>query len=121
MDCVAHSVDNLCFVDPVTPQTLEAALEFKEIGMEHEEDLFEDMDLGAWVFLLYFICYVVSSVVCYTSVFYYYARNSEPESPVESISSAQTRMSPLRAASAFKLQPLLAQNSSGIGPFPCIK
>jgi len=42
MDCVAaHLVDNLCFVDPVTPQTLEAALEIKEIGMEHEEDLFE--------------------------------------------------------------------------------
>jgi hypothetical protein len=46
-------------------------LEIKEIGKEHEEDLFEDMDLGAWVFLLYFICYVVSSVVYYTSVFYY--------------------------------------------------
>ncbi len=62
-----HSVDNLCFVDPVTPRTLEAALEIKEIGKEHEEDLFEDIDLGAWVFLLYFICYVVY----YTSVFYY--------------------------------------------------
>ena len=62
-----HSVDNLCFVDPVTPRSLEAALEIKEIGKDHEEDLFEDMDLGAWVFLLYFICYVVY----YTSVFYY--------------------------------------------------
>jgi hypothetical protein len=53
------------FVDPaaVTPRTLEAALEIKEIGKEHEEDLFEDMDLGAWIFLLYFICHVVSSVV----------------------------------------------------------
>ena len=58
-----HSVDNLCFVDAVTPRTLEAALEIKEIGKEPEEDLFEDMDLGAWIFLLYFICYVVSSVV----------------------------------------------------------
>jgi len=100
-----HLVDNLCFVDPVTPQTLEAALEIKEVGKEHEEDLFENMDLGAWVFLLYFICYVVSSVVilhirfllCKAST-----SNSEPESPVESISSAQTHMSPSERR-AFKM------------------
>ncbi len=60
-----HSIDNLCFVDPVTPQTLEVALEIKEIGKKCVEDLFEDNDLGAWVFLLYFIFYVVY----YTSIF----------------------------------------------------
>ena len=45
---------NSCFFDSVTPQTLEAALEIKEISREeHGEDLklLED-DLHDWVFFI---------------------------------------------------------------------
>ena len=47
-----HRISNLCFVDPVTPQTLKAAVEIKEMAQmrkERDEDLFED-DPDVWVF-----------------------------------------------------------------------
>ena len=50
-------IANLCFDDPVTPQTLGAALRIKEVGMdvdlEEIEDLFDDdLERHTWVFSL---------------------------------------------------------------------
>jgi len=85
-----HQISNLRFFDTVTPQTLEAAIEIKETPRkEHDEDLMED-DLDTWV--LFFTLYVVQ-YISYTSLLLE-ASISEPESPVDSISSSKTRLSP---------------------------
>ena len=61
-----YQFSNLCFLDPVTPQTLKAAVEITEktqMGKEHEvkENLFEDdLESDAWVFchIFYVIQYI---------------------------------------------------------------
>ena len=48
-----HSISNLCFLDSVTPQTLDVALEIKEMPIkEQSEDLLE-VDLHEWVFVFF--------------------------------------------------------------------
>jgi hypothetical protein len=87
-----HPISNLRFLDPVTCHTLEAALEIDEMRKD-DEDLFED-DLDTWVF--HFNSYVMQSISIFISILLSEASMSvsEPESPVDSISSSQTRMSP---------------------------
>jgi hypothetical protein len=59
-----HPISNTHFLDPITPQTLEAALEIREMRKEddHDEDLFDD-EPDTWVFcftlcVMRFISYI---------------------------------------------------------------
>jgi hypothetical protein len=48
-----HPISHTCFVDPVTPQTLEAALEIKEMRKGDDEDLFDgELAVDTWVLSL---------------------------------------------------------------------
>ena len=59
-----HPINNILFKDPVTPHTLEAALEIKNLrDVEEVEDLFDDSlsaPLDTWVysFMLYDMKYI---------------------------------------------------------------
>ncbi len=82
-----HSINNLYFNDPITPQDLEAALEIKDPEMDDVEDLFDDDPvLHTWVlsltfhYKMYFMLFEASA--------------SEPESPLgDSMSSSESRLS----------------------------
>ena len=87
--CVPQTGD-LRFKDLVTPQRLKAALEIKKSRDVEDrgcyEDLFDDAPpLDTWV---YFFIHVFCSI--FHIFLSFEASDSEPESPVDSVSSSQT-------------------------------
>ena len=81
------------FNEPITPRTLQAALKLKETEdfEEHEgtEDLLEDVPMDTWVLTTFLYSILLIVLFIYLSE----AFTSEPESPTDSISSSQSRMS----------------------------
>ena len=66
-----HTITNLLFFDPITPQTLESALKVRDLESrkEYNENLFDEPTLGTWVLLFYFIYLQLN-------IHFYYPRKS---------------------------------------------
>jgi len=81
----AFSISSTYFNNPITPQTLEGALKLKEMkGVEEMEDLFDDEPADTFLYSIFYVSYLFLLSEAFTS---------EPDSPTDSISSTQSRIS----------------------------